>query len=335
MNSPPKLAVVITTYNSERFIYRTLYSAFNQSKPFDEIIVVDHASTDNTLSIIDEFISDHPQPGLFKQFQVDRNFGGPAWPRNLGIKYSQSDYICFLDADDMCAYNRSSTIQDFLYSEPDIIFHSFINFYDLCQSPHTVKLISSSHSSHVLDYNLKNCDLMNDLFYKGMATCTGSYVIAKRLFNDNLFLENRDVVGAEDAILLLDILTSQSVRAIYIGKPLFYYYIGSLAATDSPKPLRSSLTSPKNTIRNVNYMLNNYSSYAKFIRYRLLVSRHYSYLKLFLFRKLFLDLVFMHPLEFFSYIRYVLFLIFRPSFSTRLLKSKFTHFEALFTSSST
>ncbi len=235
----------------------------------------------------------------------------------------------------MCSNDRSSSIHSSLNSWPDIVFHSFINTYDLVQSPEVVKLVSLSHTSHVFKDNLGNYDLMNDLFYKGMSTCVGSYVISKALLNDHLFLENQDVVGAEDAILLLDILTSHPVKAVYIGKSLLYYHIGSLPSPRSDKPVRSSLTSPENTIRNVNYILCNYSSHSNYIRYRLLVSRHYGYLKLFLFHKLFLDLAFMPPLEFVSYVHYMLCLTFKPAFNRRPLNSKLTSFEALFTSSFT
>lgn len=332
LTSIPKLAIVITTYNSERFVNRALYSVLHQSEPFDEIIIVDHASTDNTISIINNFVLLHNNKTNFIRCDLKTNFGGPAWPRNLGIQQSKADYICFLDADDMCSYDRSSTIKRYLTFDPDILFHSFFNFFDLLHSPSIVKPFSLSNTSHVYENNLVNNDLLHDLFYKGMATCTGSFVVSRRIFRDHLFLEKRDVVGAEDAILLLDILLNQSIQAIYIGQPLLYYYIGSFRSTTDSRPIRSSLTSPYNSIRNVNYILDNYSSLSFNLTYRLLLSKHYSFFKSRSFLSLFVSILYMHPVQLLHYLCYVVRFTSRPFFSKSLLNSKFISFESLFIS---
>ena len=50
----------INNYNNEAFIRECLQSVFNQTHPFDEVILVDDGSSDNSLKIISEFVAVYP-----------------------------------------------------------------------------------------------------------------------------------------------------------------------------------------------------------------------------------------------------------------------------------
>jgi glycosyltransferase involved in cell wall biosynthesis len=56
----PRVSVVLTTCNSERFLEGQLSSILQQTRPVDEIVVGDDASTDATRSILKEFLSAAP-----------------------------------------------------------------------------------------------------------------------------------------------------------------------------------------------------------------------------------------------------------------------------------
>jgi glycosyltransferase involved in cell wall biosynthesis len=75
-------------------------SVYDQNYRPIELIVVDDGSTDNTISIVNEFKvqtnSEEFQIHLIKQ----RNAGASA-ARNKGIRHSSGDYIQFLDSDDL------------------------------------------------------------------------------------------------------------------------------------------------------------------------------------------------------------------------------------------
>ena len=51
-----KLSVVISTYNGEDYIERQLDSIKNQTRPADEVLIIDDCSTDNTVNIIRRYI---------------------------------------------------------------------------------------------------------------------------------------------------------------------------------------------------------------------------------------------------------------------------------------
>jgi glycosyltransferase involved in cell wall biosynthesis len=90
------IAAVIPLYNKEPYIARAIASVLAQTRPVDEIIVVDDASTDGSLERIEAF-----QDSRIRVLRRTdpRQRGLPA-TRNLGIRSATSRWIALLDADD-------------------------------------------------------------------------------------------------------------------------------------------------------------------------------------------------------------------------------------------
>tara|TARA_R110000868_G_C10965998_1_gene769103 strand:+ start:399 stop:2435 length:2037 start_codon:yes stop_codon:yes gene_type:complete len=88
------VSVIIPAYNRSQCIRTAIDSVLNQDWKNIEVIVVDDASTDNTVDLINE-INDH----RVKLLQRDSN-GGAAAARNDGIIASRGEYIALLDSDD-------------------------------------------------------------------------------------------------------------------------------------------------------------------------------------------------------------------------------------------
>jgi succinoglycan biosynthesis protein ExoO len=89
------IAAVIPLYNKERFVSRAIASVLSQTRPVDEIIIVDDASTDGSLDKIKAFAD----PRLRVLHRTEPGPGGYA-ARNLAIRSATSRWIAFLDADD-------------------------------------------------------------------------------------------------------------------------------------------------------------------------------------------------------------------------------------------
>lgn len=87
-----KTSVIITNYNYGRYLPEAINSCLVQSVPFDEIIVVDDGSTDESRDFLNLV------KGVKVIFQENK---GVASARNRGVVESSGDYILFLDADDM------------------------------------------------------------------------------------------------------------------------------------------------------------------------------------------------------------------------------------------
>lgn len=91
------VSILIPTYNTEKFIRATLQSVQNQSYSNWEIILVDDASTDQTVSIIEEFAQNDNRIKLFK---LEKNSGN-GFARNIALEKASGKYIAYLDADDL------------------------------------------------------------------------------------------------------------------------------------------------------------------------------------------------------------------------------------------
>ncbi len=102
----PLVSVIIPAYNVEDYIGRAIESALQQTVSNIEIVVVDDASTDGTLAIINDFAARDPR---IKAISCREN-GGAAVARNIGIDAANGEWVCPMDADDWFSQNRLSAL---------------------------------------------------------------------------------------------------------------------------------------------------------------------------------------------------------------------------------
>lgn len=86
-----RVSVVVPCYNSTRTIRICIESILTQREDDYEVIVVDDASTDGSLSILKEY------PRI-KVVPLNKN-RGPSFARNVGVRESSGEILIFLDSD--------------------------------------------------------------------------------------------------------------------------------------------------------------------------------------------------------------------------------------------
>lgn len=92
-----KVSIIVPIHNSEIFLSRCLDSIVNQTFKDMEIILVNDASTDESLTIMKLYKEKYPE----KIVIIDLNKSkGPGGARNEGIKIAKGEYIGFVDSDD-------------------------------------------------------------------------------------------------------------------------------------------------------------------------------------------------------------------------------------------
>jgi glycosyltransferase involved in cell wall biosynthesis len=98
MMIPPRVSVIITSYNQQEYLREAIESAINQTVAAFEIIVADdHSTKDGSVEIIREYTAKHP--GLVRGFFQEKNVGIPK-NRNSGLRMVKGDYVAILDGDD-------------------------------------------------------------------------------------------------------------------------------------------------------------------------------------------------------------------------------------------
>jgi len=93
------VAAIIPTHKRPELLARAISSVLNQSKPVDEVIVIDDASCDRTLNVVRSFKSNAVK--YFRNPDV-----GASSSRNYGVQVASCDFVAFLDDDDEWAPDK-------------------------------------------------------------------------------------------------------------------------------------------------------------------------------------------------------------------------------------
>ncbi len=91
--SAPLISCIVPVFNGERYLAEALESIFAQTHRPIEIIVIDDGSTDGTPDVAARFKSSIKY--------IRQTNAGPPAARNRGLSEAESDFIAFLDADDL------------------------------------------------------------------------------------------------------------------------------------------------------------------------------------------------------------------------------------------
>ena len=199
-----KISVIIPTYNRIFFLKRSIDSVLEQSlKPY-EVIIVDDGSSDGTSTMIKK---NYPKINLICQ----ENKGVSA-ARNIGIRASSGDWVCFLDSDDEWKKNK--------LSEQMLAIKKNTN-YSFCHS--NEEWIKNGKK---INQKKKHKKYGGDIFKECLDMCRispSSVMINKSVFDDIGFF-NEDLVVCEDYELWLRICAHYKV--LFVDEPLIIKYGG-------------------------------------------------------------------------------------------------------------
>lgn len=118
-------SVIITTYNSQNTIVKTLNSVISQTFKDFEIILVDDSSSDKTIEYAEKCLK---LSGKYYQIIKLKRNEGVANSRNIGIDKSHGLYIAFLDGDDLWVKEKLLLQYKFLVQNNYLIDWVFSNY---------------------------------------------------------------------------------------------------------------------------------------------------------------------------------------------------------------
>ena len=106
-------------YNSEDYIQEAIFSVVNQTFQDFELIIIDDASTDNTVRIIKRIQKRFPDKITLIEVKENLNRGGDPCA-NVGLKIARGKYIARMDADDVADLTRFEKQIKFLKANPRV-----------------------------------------------------------------------------------------------------------------------------------------------------------------------------------------------------------------------
>ncbi|MBN2511885.1 MAG: glycosyltransferase family 2 protein [Sedimentisphaerales bacterium] len=163
-----KISVVIAAYNAAETIERAMRSILAQTRPADEIIVVDDGSEDNTSQIAGS---------MDRRIRVIHQANaGSSVARNTGIEAASGDWIAFLDADDEWFPEKLRLQEALLDANPELVW-GYCNFFTAHSGIISKKAVFPSRIS--------DNDMFDDYLHAycaGLYAWTGTLLIQKRVF---------------------------------------------------------------------------------------------------------------------------------------------------------
>jgi len=178
------LTIVIPCYNEEDYILRTLNYINNQVTIDDTIVyVADGGSTDNTISLINEFKN---LPSCILDIRIIKG-GSVSVGRNNGLKLVETDYVLFIDAD--VTITNENHINDYLEL-------MIINDLYLMTSP-----IYCVIDDKRANFMFKSFNMFNKILSKHEPFSVGTFFLTKTSIVKYLGGFNENVIHSEDYLL--------------------------------------------------------------------------------------------------------------------------------------
>ena len=109
-----KVSIIVPSYNGDLYIEETIQSILGQSYENIELVIIDDASTDSSVSIINSF---HDKRVIFLRNETNL---GISETLNIGLHNATGEYIAFCGCDDIFEKDKIKTQVDFLEENPSI-----------------------------------------------------------------------------------------------------------------------------------------------------------------------------------------------------------------------
>lgn len=205
----PKVSVIVPVHNTAEYLDRCLKSILDQTLSDIEIILVENASTDNSLEICNRYAL---QDARITVLSID--VGDLSTARNHGVKHAHAEYVAFVDSDDYISPDMYESMWGFAVEHDlDLVYSNHEYVYD--DKP------PKSHYPNTGVFKMmtpKELLIMN--FSHRVPICSCTMICRRRHFKNMHFPPFR--FFEDRAFTYLLIHASRNVG--YIDKAYYHYY---------------------------------------------------------------------------------------------------------------
>ena len=188
---PPKVSIIVITYNQQDFVHETIESCLNQTYENLEIIVCDDGSSDETPNIIRRYATQYPDKVIPILHPINT---GIAENSNRGLRVANGDYLIWFGGDDIMLPNKVKFQVEYMESNPEYsaCYHDAEVFE--WPSGEVLGLFSKTHGSGVFEridinkYLQPKCILLPSTIMMRHEAIQGRlFDIRIKMMNDYLF----------------------------------------------------------------------------------------------------------------------------------------------------
>ena len=198
----PEFSIVVPIYNVEGYLKKCLDSILNQTFVDYEIILVNDGSTDQSLSIIKEYMNKYPDIMLINQENK-----GLSEARNSGLKAARGNYVLFVDSDDFIDKDLLLNLNDSIINNPDLV-----RFQLRVISDKTIDINEEAFDS------LNGHDAFKKIIKYRFVENAWAYLYSRKYLIDNGFLFKPNMYHEDYGLIPLAIIKASKVNSIsYIG----------------------------------------------------------------------------------------------------------------------
>jgi glycosyltransferase involved in cell wall biosynthesis len=205
----PTITAAVAAYNAELWIGEAIEAILGQTRPADEIVVVNDGSTDGTARVLERFA------GAIRI--VSRPNGGCPAAFNTAFREAHGDFVAMCGADDVWEPRKLEWQADALAADPeiDVLFGNARVIGDIRPAGLTDDVHTEGIPAGVLDGGM-----LLDVLYRGNFICAPSIVIRRALFERlGPFVEN---YGADDYEYWMRCLR-HGAKFFYDPRPMLSY----------------------------------------------------------------------------------------------------------------
>lgn len=196
---PPKVSVIVPIYNTEKYLAECIDSILAQSFQDFEVILVDDGSNDESGRICDDYAGhDHRVRVIHQQ---NRGANQARWQ---GLQETNSEWVCFVDADDTIPTKSLETLMSATGSNTDIV----VARCDDRKMPDSMSL-----------EEYRRCCIAGRKVHSGPV----ARVFRSRLFSSQTFDIPREIVMGEDYIMNVRYSFAMTQPPLFINQKVYNY----------------------------------------------------------------------------------------------------------------
>lgn len=208
----PKVSVILPVYQADGFLARTLRSLFGQTLEDMEYIIVDDASTDRSMAIVDAILSHYPERRSQVVILTHRYNTGVGTARHDGLLRATGDYVIHCDADDWLEPEAYQLMYETaVRTDADMVICDFV-------VEHNNRKSMSRHEQA----NRSDTRLLDDILTRRAHAAVWNKMIRRSFIERHSIDFTRGLRVCEDLMFCLRALI-YNPRISYLHQPLYHY----------------------------------------------------------------------------------------------------------------